>query len=123
MTRDENIRRCLLWASGRTEKQELAELIDAPRTRLSTFLSGKGDLTEEQFCNAEVWLKDNAYWIDESAGSSNSVSQLLASDMEAVAAILKSGKYPKQEKARKLDAWIRLTHDGLPNLLDAILGE
>lgn len=123
MTREENIRRCLLWASGRTEKQELAEIIGAPRTRLSSFLSSKGDLSDEQLQNAESWLKHNAYWIDEAPGSSTGVSQLLASDLEALGAILKSGKYPKQEKARKFDAWVRLTHDGLANLLDSILRE
>ena len=123
MTREENIRRCLLWASGKIEKQDLAGFIKAPRTRLSSFFSGKGDLNEEQLHNAESWLKQNAYWIEVTPATSLGVSQLIASDMDALVSILKSSEYPKQEKARKFGAWVRLTHDGLANLVDSILRE
>lgn len=120
MDRRQKIRRGFLWASGDFKKEELADAIGAPRTRFSSFLHDRCDITDEQMDKGEAWLKDRAYWSD-NAAEMPAIDVTLAEDLEALAKVLKASDYPRQLKARKFKAWISLSHDGLDDLVKAIL--
>jgi hypothetical protein len=120
MDRKQKIRRGLLWASGDWKKEELAEITGTPRTRLSTFLQGKGEITDAQMDEAEKWLRERAYWSDiDTAGAT--IDATVAEDLEALAKVLKSPDYPRELKARKFKAWIVLSHDSIEDLVKALL--
>ena len=113
--RAETIRRGMLWASGDHEKKALAKAIHCPRTRFSSFLSRKGDLSQKQMDSAEEWLRSNNYWLVVSATDpiSQDIYGAVADELEALSSVLRAKEFPEDYKAGRLASWVINAHRDL----------
>ena len=109
---DGHVRNLLLLASYKRQWKDIAKDSKIPRGSLSSFMSGKKALSEENLEKAVDWLKSIGRWEDESVAPTpkiiKSALTILADDLQALVDTLRSDEFSEEYKYSRFGSWANM---------------